>query len=283
MVDRWRRWMVGAASVGLAILVNLAGCKKNDDTPPKPNPSTQVEAKKDNAGKAIAAKPVSREKALSFRDCVILDPVPEDEQQPPDKTYTGKNAVKIFETIANDLWDKIVFTDNDGRAIKYHAVIATDLGDIHVDLRGDVAPNHVRNFVCLARAGYYDGMGFYHSINRTIEENTVAYVEAGCPRGTGEYGSGSIGYWLKPEISERLTHQEGVLGACQGRDPNSAACRFYLTAAAMPQMDGSFTVFGKVAKGLDVVRAINKKEVNETDRLKQPVAIRSVTIKTHVE
>jgi len=276
MASGWNRWMVGGASVSLAILIGLAGCTKNDDAMPTPNART--DPKKDNLGKTIVAQPVSRTKTLAFRDAVILDPAPEDELQPPNKSYTGKNAVKIFESIANDLWDKVAFTDSNGRDIRYQAIIATDIGDVHVDLHGEIAPNHVRSFVCLARAGYYDGMGFYYAINRTVEENTVAYIEAGCPRGTGEYGSGSIGYWLKPEISDKLTHQEGVLGACQGRDPNSAACRFYLTAAAMPQMDGSFTVFGRVTKGMDVVRAINKKEVTEMDRLKQPVVIRSVTI-----
>ncbi|MBM3995910.1 MAG: peptidylprolyl isomerase [Planctomycetes bacterium] len=276
MASGWNRWMVGGASVSLAILIGLAGCTKNDDAMPTPNART--DPKKDNLGKTIVAQPVSRTKTLAFRDAVILDPAPEDELQPPNKSYTGKNAVKIFESIANDLWDKVAFTDSNGRDIRYQAIIATDIGDVHVDLHGEIAPNHARSFVCLARAGYYDGMGFYYAINRTVEENTVAYIEAGCPRGTGEYGSGSIGYWLKPEISDKLTHQEGVLGACQGRDPNSAACRFYLTAAAMPQMDGSFTVFGRVTKGMDVVRAINKKEVTEMDRLKQPVVIRSVTI-----
>src|SRR2546423_328371 len=81
-----------------------------------------------------------------------------------------------------------------------------------------------------------DGMAFYRSINRKVEDNPVAFIEAGCPLGTGDFGNGSIGYWLKPEISQKHTHQEGVLGACQNRDPNSAACRFYLTANAMPRL-----------------------------------------------
>jgi peptidyl-prolyl cis-trans isomerase B (cyclophilin B) len=277
-----KRWFGCGMSVVAAVLVGLAGCKKDgDEASKKDAPAVQVEAKKDNNGKTIQGQTVGLEKApklLPFKEAVVLDPPPEGELQPPDATYTGKNAVKIFETIANDLWDKVNFRDNDGRRIRYQAIVATDLGDIHVDLHGNLAPNHVRSFVCLAKTGYYDGMAFYYSINRKIEDNTVAYIEAGCPRGTREIGSGSIGYWLRKESSEKLTHEEGVLGACLGEDPESAACRFYITAAPMPWMDGRFTVFGKVTQGLDIVRTINRREVQENDRLERPVLIRNVTI-----
>ena len=95
---------------------------------------------------------------------------------------------------------------------------------------------------------------------------------------------GSIGYWLHPEIGEKLTHDEGVLGACLNEDPNSAACRFYILAVANPNLDGKFTIFGRVTKGLDIVRTINNravyKEADESkyNHLKEPVLIRSVTV-----
>ena len=269
-----------------AILLGLAGCTNDKDDASKKDqakPNVQFEVKKDNQGKTIGAQAVGLTKGSklpAFRDAVLLDEPPDGELQPPNVTHTGKNAVKIFESIANDLWDKTTFTNDDFRPIQYRAIIATELGDIQVQLHGDAAPNHVRSFVCLAKSGYYDGMAFYQSVNRKVEDNTVAFIETGCPRGTGELGSGSIGYWLRPEIGSKLTHEEGVLGACLNFDPNSAACRFYLTAAAMPQMDGSFTIFGKVTQGLDVIRTMNKREVLEGDRLVKPVLIKSVTIQT---
>jgi hypothetical protein len=180
----------------VAIVLILAGCKGGgDDDRKKEKPITQLEAKKDNLGKPIPAQTASLVKVgklLSFKESVILDQAPEGELQPPEKTYTGKNAVKIYETIANGLWDQVTFANNDGKPIRYRGVIATELGEIHVDLFGEHAPNHVRNFVCLARTGYYDGMNFYYSINRKVEDGTIAYIETGCPRGTGEAGSGSI-------------------------------------------------------------------------------------------
>jgi cyclophilin family peptidyl-prolyl cis-trans isomerase len=279
------RWIGCGIGVVSTILLTVAGCSKDEgDTNKKDaKPTVQVEQKKDNLGKPIQAQPTSFSKAdklPTFKQSVLLDAAPEGEQRPPEMTYNGKNAVKIFETIANGLWNETTFADNDGKRIKYRSVIKTDLGEIHVDLLGDHAPSHVRNFVCLAKTGYYDGMGFYYSINRKVEEGTVAYIETGCPRGTGEAGSGSIGYWLRPEFSEKLTHTEGVLGACLGEDVESAACRFYIMAEPNPYMDGKFTIFGRVTKGMDIVRAINKRPVGEFDRAVNPVVIRSVTIQT---
>ncbi|MBI2805500.1 MAG: peptidylprolyl isomerase [Planctomycetes bacterium] len=281
---RWIGW-------GFCVLtVTLAGCTKEADRANKtdtPRPDGQIEAKQDNQGKKIPAQTVGFNKGLkllSFQQAVILaNEVPRNELQPPDRTSTDKNAVKIFESIANDLWDKVTFKSAAGKGIKYQATISTELGEIRLDLYGDSAPNHVRSFVCLAKLGYYDGMSFYRTPKRKSEDNDIAYIETGCPRGTGEFGSGSIGYWLRPEIDSKLTHGDGVLGACLGEDPNSAACRFYLTAAAMPQMDGYFTIFGKVTHGLDVVHTINRREVQELDRPKQPVGIKTVTIRTMAE
>jgi cyclophilin family peptidyl-prolyl cis-trans isomerase len=277
-------------SIGSAIIMIImaAGCKKAEDAVKKEPavPAAQPALKNDNNGKPVAARPTARTKApvlLPFKEAVILgDAVPTGELPPPDLTCNGKNTARLFESIANNLWDKANFTDNNGQRIRYQAVIATELGHIHVDLLGDSAPNHVRSFVCLARAGYYDGMSFYYSLNRQVDDFQTGYIETGCPRGNRDFGSGSIGYWLRPEVSRTLRHEAGVLGACLGDDPNSAACRFYLTAVAMPQMDlrSSFTIFGKVTQGLDIVRTINRREVQETDLLRQPVLIRSVAIQT---
>src|SRR5436309_9164790 len=126
-----KRWI----GIGVVLAI-LAGCNQRGEeakNPPKPT----VEVKKDNNGKPIAAQPVSLAKApklLPFNEAVSLDPPPDGEGRPPNKTYTGKNAIKIYETIAKDTWDKVNFTDNNGKRVKYQAVIATELGDIRVDL-----------------------------------------------------------------------------------------------------------------------------------------------------
>src|SRR5207245_467740 len=110
--------------------------------------------------------------------------------------------------------------------IRYTADLETDLGMIEIELFPEAAPNHVRNFIALAQAGYYDGLPLHRSLRGQVAEQTLAYLEGGCPLGTGEFGFGSIGYWLKPEISPTLTHEEGSVGAVHGDIAESAACKF---------------------------------------------------------
>ena len=110
-------------------------------------------------------------------------------------------------------------------------------------------------------------------------------VEAGCPLGTGDFASNSIGYWLKPEFDERVAHVEGTVGACRGIEEDTAACKFYITLCQGPYLDGNYTAFGKVTRGLDVARKIyarpiilDDQDVNGSRRPLKPVVIRKVTI-----
>ncbi len=282
MFVRTHRWIGISLAVAVSLVFAFVGCKDKNDAKAVKAPSVQVEPKKDNNGKAIPAKPVSfgkEPKLFSFRDAVILDPAPEGEVRPPDTACNGKNIAKIFEAIANDLWDNANFKDATGKPARYQAIMTTDLGEIHIDLYHDIAPNHVRNFVAVARSGYYDGMPFYYSFHDIVEGTKVAWIESGCPKGTGEDGYGSVGYWLKSEFSEKITHEPGTIGACLRVTDDTAACRFYITAVALPKMDGKFTAFGKVTKGLDVVHTINTRPLGEMGRPKDPVLIKSVTIR----
>jgi len=111
-------------------------------------------------------------------------------------------------------------------------------------------------------------------------------VQAGCPVGTGEVPSGSIGYWLKPEFNKEQ-HEEGTVGACHENEADTAATRFYITMNKASYLNGNYTVFGKVKKGgLDVVRKIAQQPVVVDDqdqgcrRPAKPIVIKKITIKT---
>ena len=188
-------------------------------------------------------------------------------------------------------WDSIPLVDDDGKLIPYRATLETKLGSIEITLRPDLAPNHVRNFIALARAGYYDGLLFEQIVRQQDPDQPEIHldiIEAGCPTGTGEAGFdslGSIGYWLKDEFKPEAEHEEGTVGACHGIEADTAACRFYITLCKAPQLNGNFTVFGKVTKGLDVVRTISLQPVRieeqDTDgyhKPDKPVVIDKVTI-----
>jgi peptidyl-prolyl cis-trans isomerase B (cyclophilin B) len=239
---------------------------------------------KDAAARAKNAVKVDPFLNQSFDEATVTDPPPD--QTLPDKTMADKSVGKIYTEVVEN-WKNVPFVTADGKRIQYRATLETELGRIDITFRPDIAPNHVRNFVALARAGYYDGLVFER---RHYEESnvdpgaTLEYVEAGCPLGTGDENYGSIGYWLKPEFSTRVKHEEGTVGAWHKEEADTAACKFYITLTRAPVMDGNWTVFGKVTRGLDVVRKIAQRPLKPDDEFKDrplnPVVIRKVTIHT---
>jgi len=223
---------------------------------------------------------------------------PEGESCPPEETVTHKSVGKIYQLVAGHggkggLWDKIFFLTPDNKPISYKAILHTELGAVTIDLRPDVAPNHVRSFIALAKSGYYNGLAFDRAIRQKIEVDTgkegmqpevhtIDYLEAGCPLGTGDPGFGSVGYWLKPEFSDNVSHEVGTVGACHGEELESGSAKFYITLTKAPWMDGNWTIFGKVTHGMDVVRKIFDKPKGEDFRPTSPVIIRDVTVTSNV-
>jgi cyclophilin family peptidyl-prolyl cis-trans isomerase len=282
-------FFVALACAGALALVALSGCTGESKTPEPAKPVVQI--KPDAVapqGKTVVAQPVSRQRQKSFKDAVLLDP-PDGQQRPPDLTFSGKNVARIFEAVAGPgnaggLWDRVELSDAEGRRLKYTAIVKTDLGEIHIGLLPDAAPNHVTSFIALARAGYYDGLPFHISQRSKPAEKPLGYLEAGCPKGTGEAGYGSVGYWLEPEIDRELIHEAGTVGAWHlGTESDADAARFYITLHPAPWMDGAYTIFGRVIRGLDVADAINRRPVLDEepfDRPKEPVLIRRVVIES---
>lgn len=223
-----------------------------------------------------------------FREVAIHD-VPQGENRPPDTTITGHSVGKLYEQVAA-IFDQIKFVDVRGRKIKYFATLKTEQGDIRIELLGDSAPNHVRNFIALARVRYYNGLPFHRSLNQKVDDKVEAYIEAGCPLGTGDLGYGSIGYWLKAEPSDEFVHDDGIVGAThslaprgdQLEDLDNAACKFYIALSKAPWRDQSFTIFGKVVQGLDAAHTIsqrpNQTERGFEDRPQRPAIVREVLI-----
>ncbi len=146
--------------------------------------------------------------------------------------------------------------------------ISTPKGTILVWLY-DEAPNHKKSFIELANNKYWDSLTF----NRVIP-NFVA--QGGCPD-TPE-GFNDPEYLLEPEFNDNLLHDYGALGA--GRDGNkeklSARCQFYIVhnKKGLHRLDGDYTIFGKVIKGLDVLDAVINVEKDSTDTPLIPVSLK---------
>jgi peptidyl-prolyl cis-trans isomerase B (cyclophilin B) len=275
----------------VVLLVYLGGCSKSKPSQDSPKADLAVPSKtagfaqnahNPKAGKNIpgAANPLQQ----SIQEAASLDPPDDGELLPPEKTIAGKSVGKMFETIfgqggVGGLWDQIHLATSDGKIIRYTANLITDLGTITIELWPEVAPNHVRNFIALAKVGYYDGLGFDLAVHQKMGAAYLDYLQAGCPLGTGEAGYGSIGYWLTPEFSDKI-HEAGTIGACHGESLESAAAKFYITLGPAPWLDGNWTVFGKVIRGLDVARTIFQQPADADFCPKERVLIRQVTIQT---
>jgi len=274
MRTRKARWILA----GLVVGAGVVGCGGNAADKPTPvgsvpSPTGEAESTKPGTGPA---------QAVSFREATTED-CPEDQLPPPDRTLNGLSTGKLREQVQR-LWDQVPFTTAAGKKLVYTADLDTEFGRVSFQMLPEIAPNHVRNFVALARAKYYDGLLFEHVVQQEGEggpEARLEMVEAGCPIGTGEPGIGHLGYWLNPEFSEDIKHDEGTVGACLTGGPDTAGCRFYITLSKAPVMDGNFTVFAKVTQGLDVLRTIAKQpRPDGALRPNRPAVIRTVTIQT---
>lgn len=139
------------------------------------------------------------------------------------------------------------------------AVITTAKGVIRLRFFGDVAPNHVKSFIELAKSGVYDGTTFHR-----VEPGFV--VQGGDPfskTGAGPVGTGGPGYRVPAEFSDR-PHLEGTLSMARSTDPNSAGSQFFICLGAAPHLNGKYTVFGEVIEGMDVVKTIAVGDVMES-------------------
>jgi HEAT repeat protein len=124
------------------------------------------------------------------------------------------------------------------------AIIQTKRGDIEIELFGDDATQTVSNFIRLATAGFYDGLTFHRVVPNFV-------VQGGCPRGDGW---GDPGYFIRSEFNQ-YTYERGMVGiAHSGRDTGGS--QFFITHSSQPHLNGRYTIFGKVTKGMDVVDRI---------------------------
>lgn len=146
--------------------------------------------------------------------------------------------------------------------------IHTPFGELWIEL-DERTPNHKKSFIELAEAGYWDSLTF----NRVIP-NFVA--QGGCPDTPAGFTDPE--YLLAPEFHPELKHVYGALGA--GRDDNpgklSARCQFYIVQnpAGIPRLDGDYTVFGRIIKGMDLIDRIVTVPRDEQDQPLSPISLR---------
>ncbi len=150
--------------------------------------------------------------------------------------------------------------------------IVTDLGTIRIRLYKET-PLHRDNFVKLVSEGYYDGVLFHRVIDGFMIQTGDPLTKS--PEKADMYGTGGPGYTIPAEFNPALRHKKGALAAARRGDAanpkkESSGSQFYIVQDEenCSQLDGSYTVFGEVIDGLDVVDRI---AACATDRRDRPV------------
>jgi cyclophilin family peptidyl-prolyl cis-trans isomerase len=148
-------------------------------------------------------------------------------------------------------------------------VINTEFGDIEV-LLYDQTPRHKENFLKLAKEKFYDGTAFHRVIRNFMIQGGDPNSKGGDPN---TWGMGDPGYTIPAEIVPGLRHVQGVLAAARKGDMvnprrESSGSQFYIvdSKAGAHHLDGQYTIFAKVVKGIEVVEKIAAQPTGRMDR-----------------
>jgi peptidylprolyl isomerase len=122
-------------------------------------------------------------------------------------------------------------------------------GQVVIELLPDLAPKHVERVKTLVRQGFYDGTPFHRVIEGFM-------AQGGDPTGTGTGGSQLPD--VPAEFSKSAHFLRGTVGAARSGNPNSANSQFFIMFAAGPSLDGQYTIWGRVVKGMEFVDHIKR-------------------------
>lgn len=178
------------------------------------------------------------------------------------------------------------------------ATIKTSLGEVKVQLFAKLAPKTVKNFVELAKKGYYNGVLFHRVIPDFM-------IQGGDPTGTGRGGESIYGEAFEDEFSDQLFNFNGALSMANA-GPNTNGSQFFIVSASRvpanmleqmkmvgypqeiidhyketggtPWLDYRHTVFGQVISGMEIVEKISKVDRDGMDKPKEDVVMNEITI-----
>jgi peptidylprolyl isomerase len=137
-------------------------------------------------------------------------------------------------------------------------IVETTKGRVVIEMRPDLAPNHVAHIKKLAREGFYDGIVFHRVIEGFM-------AQTGCPKGTGTGGSKYPN--LKAEFNAE-PHVRGICSMARSSMPDSANSQFFICFDDARFLDRQYTVWGKVVEGMDNVDKIKRGEpVQNPDKM----------------
>jgi peptidyl-prolyl cis-trans isomerase A (cyclophilin A) len=148
------------------------------------------------------------------------------------------------------------------------ARFTTSMGEFAIELFEDRAPRTTKNFIDLVETKFYDGITFHRVIAGFM-------IQTGDPTGTGK---GGPGYTIADEIHPFLQHKgEGIVSMASA-GPDTGGSQFFITLDTAKWLDGEHSIFGRVSRGMDVVRKIGTVKTNAHDRPLQKVTLETIRI-----
>jgi peptidyl-prolyl cis-trans isomerase B (cyclophilin B) len=155
------------------------------------------------------------------------------------------------------------------------AVIETQFGEMEIEFLPGKAPGHVKNFLDLAKKGFYDGTTFHRVIpGFMIQGGDPNTRNASASR--AQHGTGGPGYTIKAEFND-TAHSRGVVSMARSQDPNSAGSQFFICVKDSAFLDRNYTAFGRVVRGMDVadkiVNSPRDSRDNPNDRIEMKVRV----------
>ena len=144
-------------------------------------------------------------------------------------------------------------------------------GRVVIEMLPSLAPNHVARIKELVKQKFYDGIVWHR-----VMEGFMA--QTGDPTGTGMGGSGQK---IKAEFTS-APFARGVVGMARSSDPNSGDSQFFIMLAENPGLNGNYTVWGKVVKGMEFVDKIKKGDLSDNGKVTEPDKIISMRMASDV-
>jgi len=142
------------------------------------------------------------------------------------------------------------------------AIIKTKFGEMEIAFFPDKAPKHAENFITLAKSGFYNGTIFHRVIPGFMIQGGDPNTKD--PKKPETYGMGGPGHHVNAEFND-TPHRRGVLSMARTNDPNSAGSQFFIVVKDSNFLDGQYTVFGEVVKGMEVADKIANLPRNARD------------------
>jgi peptidyl-prolyl cis-trans isomerase B (cyclophilin B) len=149
----------------------------------------------------------------------------------------------------------------------------TEVGKIEIELFPESAPESVRNFLNLVALGDLDTTTFSRVVpGFVIQGGNLLTRSGGVPADVARRSRRTI-----PDEPSKILHERGIVSMARSDTPNSATTEFFILVRTEKHLDGTFSAFGRVTRGMNVVDAINRGTVND-EKPMRPVKIKTATI-----